>query len=616
VSGLPHWQQLLSDRGILQPALAAGWEPDGAGWKYPVAHGIWRWKAFDSKAQKKYLWIPKDAPDKPLYYLLPDFDASSGLVYIAAGEADTLAYHAAGYMNALCWFNGETSIPDSIASDLLAMGAQQVVYYHDLDATGERSALALAEKLHSSGLELFIGKLPVDLVGEKGDINKLWMASGFDASAFAGHLAECGWEDVSDLKPFSEQPQHELPYADLPDDFYAAVERALHVEGYKSDGWSKPIACVLKHHEHDAERPAAAWHGMKHIYSCLKCGVTDLLAKDIGETLGIDWRDYLPKKQKPEPKRESSNGKPGGIISWDEATHRAVDEILGLVDGSAFEPLPIPFHNIASFGGFAARIRPRKCMVIIGDSGDGKTSLSETIIDYWRRQGFSGCIWGSEWSETEYVHRAIQRQGGPSYSRIDEHLAWYVAKQRGVPEAKRPGKPLDEAEEASAIGLAETIRCWPGHLWFADHVKDTDDLLTRFAEIVDGCVAYGEHIAFAVWDYAQLLEPGEGVTRALQAFKMFCMDRDLVGLVTSQVPKASGKAMSQGDKLSAHDIQNGRSDVFNLALTINRELDEQGEKSPNATIRISKNNSGRTGQTMLQLNGKKLMWFDMNKDTT
>lgn len=72
----------------------------------------------------------------------------------------------------------------------------------------------------------------------------------------------------------------------------ADIERALAVKGYQRNGWSKPVRCVLAHHEHDDERPAASWHGEKHIYSCLKCGETAMLAHELAAAIGLDVASY------------------------------------------------------------------------------------------------------------------------------------------------------------------------------------------------------------------------------------------------------------------------------------------------------------------------------------
>lgn len=604
---LLHWQQLLSDRGILAPALEAGWQPNGTGWLYPVTEGL-RWKAFDSSHKPKYLWKEGNATTSKYYLLDGALEAiqETGEVYIASGEPDVLTYRAAGILNTLSFF-GEGNIPVTLAEDFAEMGITSVTYYIDRDRAGEKSARKVLALLDGKGFTVQIARVP-DVLGDKGDINKLWQYCEFDEAKFASLLGDCPWIDL----PPEQQPELPTVYNDLPDGFYAAIEQALHVEAYKSDGWSKPIACVLAHHEHDAQRPAAAWHKDKKIYCCFKCGETEVLAKDIGSVLGIDWREYMPKQpaRKAKPVVQGSKG----TASWNQATDRVVDELFGNVDASIREPLPIPFASLVAMGGLAKMMPPRKMMAIVGDSGDGKSSLIETIVDYWRRLGFSGILFGPEWSKEEVVYRAIQRQGGPTYMQVMEHKAWYAAYKRGIPANNRPGKPLSQELSDLGVTIAEQIRSWPGKLWFVEKMSITvDELMVQMTEIITTAQLQAEFIAFAVVDYAQLLRSGGGVAgtdTALSDFKTFCVDNDLVGVVASQVPKETGKAMMKGDRMTHHAMQFARSDYFNLMLTINRELNEAGEKSPNAMIYVAKNSLGKNGEVRLVFDEKRLLWTD------
>jgi replicative DNA helicase len=206
-----------------------------------------------------------------------------------------------------------------------------------------------------------------------------------------------------------------------------------------------------------------------------------------------------------------------------------------------------------------------------------------------------------------------------TYNKVIEHKAWCAARKRGVPTEKRPGTPFTNEQSDLAINLAEEIRCWPGRLWFVEKMAiKVDELLTRLGEIIAGCESKGERISFVVVDYAQLLRSGgnasESIDRALSEFKSFCVDNDLVGVVASQVPKEAGKEQASGSaKLTQHTLQNARADYFNLVLTINRQLNDAGERTPMATIRIAKNSLGKTGEAQLYLNEERLMWFDVTK---
>ena len=195
----PRWQQLLAERGILQTAEEVGWHPNNDGWMYPLfdvddkrillkdKNPIWRWKSYDSEASPKYFWKPSGlGTERPKYYLLPGLRQAikdaNGLLYIASGEPDVLAFRAAGVRNVLCWF-GEDNVPNTVANDLPQLGVNRVVYFPDLDDTGRGSASKLSAWLNGTSISCEIYALP-DWLGVKGDINKLWQHYEFDTLRF------------------------------------------------------------------------------------------------------------------------------------------------------------------------------------------------------------------------------------------------------------------------------------------------------------------------------------------------------------------------------------------------------------------------------------------------
>lgn len=625
---LPHWQQMLSNRGILGAALMANWIPEGAGWAYPlfnisgnVLQNVSRWKAFDSSAKPKYLWNGEG--DRPRYYILPGtieaIRAALGAVILASGEPDVLTYRSAGARNVLCWF-GEGSVPPDLALDLYDMGVTAVECYPDRDDTGRAFARKIADRLAGTEIHFRACELP-GADGSKTDINKLWVDCAFVDDRFWDVLVNC--EPMALPEMVSRSQQKPLTtFDDFPAGYYEAIELALHIEDYKHDGWSKPIKCVLKEHEHDKPGGfAAAWNRDKKIYSCLKCGETEVLAKDVGAALGIDWREFIPRKveQLKAVPRPVPSGKPKIKFGWNESLPEVVNELDGILKDGEHEPLPMLFKNIACYGGLAASLVPGKMIAVVGDSGAGKTSFVETIVDSWRMQGFSGLSWSPEWTHLEFIYRAIQRYAGPSMMQMIDHKAWYAAAKRSVLSDRRPGKPLDTDQVARAKEVIEMTRRWAGTLVFIEKMGlSVDELLIAMSEVVAGYVANGKRISYAVVDYAQLLHaagdsPNERVDMALSKFKAFCVDKQVVGVVTSQVPKASGISAAAGNnKLTHHALQNARSDYFNLVLAITREVDTEGVMDPMATVRISKNSLGRNGDARLSIKGEWLRWYDVD----
>jgi len=104
----------------------------------------------------------------------------------------------------------------------------------------------------------------------------------------------------NDKKKRQSVPHNHSGQGDVPADIASAIERALHIEGYDSKGFSNnPVRCLFKNHEHDNTKPAAHWHGDKHFFYCHKCDQS-WSAKETAAALGIEW----PKKQQKQAKNE------------------------------------------------------------------------------------------------------------------------------------------------------------------------------------------------------------------------------------------------------------------------------------------------------------------------
>lgn len=631
---LQHWEQILANRGILGAAKALNWQPQDSGWRYPVydvsgnqavvGDPVYRWKAFDSSADKKYSWYPAGmAEKKPKYYLPPGtiFEIkATGRCVIASGEPDVLAYRSAGTKNVLCWF-GEGAVPATLAADLRSFGVRWVEIAPDRDDSGSRWAQDIINALDGSPIHTRIYELPAPM-GSKFDINRLWIDCKFDEDQFWKAIILC---DEIELQP-ELKPQPNLPLIqsdgdkDYPPAFYAAIESALGVVKYKTNGFSEPVKCPL----HDDEHASAGWHGEKKILKCMVCHRMEhdfALARDVAAALRIRPEDFrtVTLKTAPAKPRPDPAGKPKILYSWEEGTDRLLAQLDG--DVPIFEPLVMPFANIRALGGFAKRTKPGKVIAIVGDSGMGKTSLIETLVDAERRAGFHGVLWGPEWSYDDYVQRAVQRNGGPSYEALEDHKAYLSEQLRGVPEGKRTGKLLTQAERQLIVEKTTAMKAWPGKLMFVEKMNLPIELVIKsMQEAVDQFHANGKRIAFVVLDYAQLVgSKGDSdisrLNHILDMFKAFCVDRQLVGIVGSQMTKADGRAASSGTKGSLHAMVNARTDVFNLALVLTRPTEDDGTISQVANCRVVKNSLGRTGDVQLYLNPDKLCWYDAAKET-
>lgn len=325
---LTDWEARLAQRGILEAAQHAGvtayhWKKANhkgqgtPGWAIPLydEHGqpyllpdgrrAQRWKNFNSSAGFKYAWGYADSPagqTKPdgcdIYFPLPisirEVIAEHGhSLIIACGEPDAWTFVQAGMLNVISFF-GEQLIPPDFIATLQDWGVQTVYYYPDRDKTGQQAAHKLAALLAGSDIQLCCCRLP-EQAGREAikDINDYYCALGCSGEAFRDALATLA--EVPLIPDAAPLMNHHPPVAhkELPQAFYEAIEQTLGVRHYKPDGWSKPVACPFQDHEHDHRQPAAAWHRDKHILKCFKCGQT-WLAIQVGEALGLHWRDFCP----------------------------------------------------------------------------------------------------------------------------------------------------------------------------------------------------------------------------------------------------------------------------------------------------------------------------------
>ncbi len=122
-------------------------------------------------------------------YRAKDAVRSTGEVYLTEGYKDTLAMHAAGFVNtvALCG----TTLTDGQLFLLQKYGTDKVYLLLDGDRAGQEAAVKIADLLEGRGIEASIIALP-----EGDDPDSLFRRIG--CKAFAGFIREASpsWEDM------------------------------------------------------------------------------------------------------------------------------------------------------------------------------------------------------------------------------------------------------------------------------------------------------------------------------------------------------------------------------------------------------------------------------------
>lgn len=319
------------------------------------------------------------------------------------------------------------------------------------------------------------------------------------------------------------------------------------------------------------------------------------------------------------------------ITTWDEATELA----RGIYEGSGIystaPPLVLPFSNITALGGMAELIPPGVVFGLAAPSGVGKTSIAETIVDFWRKEGNSGVWWGNEWTPDTYVHRVIQREGGPSVQSKRRHQLWYSEEARGITgdQHTRFAIQATEADEILHHRILDEVRAWSGSLTFItkndiDRISGKRDAGPTMQFIVAAMRNYvltqraipgSRPISFAVLDYLQLVAStqGEDMEQRLQLFKQMCIDLQLVGLMTSQVTKSASSDASKGDALGQEQMQFVRSDKLNLLMILSRPVDEAGVRSAIAKVVVAKNSGGEPGQATIWQDRQTAKWHDTTR---
>ena len=657
------WQQRLQERGILSAALAAGWTGynwySTPGWVFPLyqANGQkWmmpdnagaakgreaqRWKALDSAHDPKYLWgYPDQSRDNgdvrqpPLctYYWLAGGDvaqavkAANGEIIIACGEPDTLTFASAGMRNVVSFF-GEGQIPDNVVDVFHKLGVMSVAYYPDNDNTGWDDALKLIERFEDTGIVVNVYALPDEYAWtDVNDVNDLWIACAFDVTAFTDVLKGCQNINAALIRvnPVGvEQESSDEAWQK----YHEQIERALNVVWKNGRGWSKYARCIFGNHDHDDRSPKATYHKEKHMYRCFKCGQT-WNGDQVAERLGIEKPKFTPKPQQaPLSTVTTANGKPAApapppipIYSSDDSYQRYRDRLRGI---NPKEHVIFPFKALHVLGGFAKVVPVGKLIGVLGLSGGGKTSFIETLSDAWRQMGLNVLWWSPEWTWEEMADRAVQRWGGLSMMDMMEYETWLSEEAAGIPIEQRIGKDQDENVIRHTLEVLDTLQAWQGKAYYIDKMGMTlTDMLLRAQEKIDELARDGRKPKIACFDYVQLAQiagargDSERIPRAVSEVKAFCVDNRLVGVIGTQPRKSDSEgAKQEGELLTAEAGQFFRDDPTNLFLTLNPELDQQGNMTGNGIINVVKNSGGKKGKIHVKTDPTHLKWVDVKMVT-
>lgn len=295
--------------------------------------------------------------------------------------------------------------------------------------------------------------------------------------------------------------------------------------------------------------------------------------------------------------------------------------LLGDADLVPRSYLPMPFRSISALGGFCEILEKTKMTAVIGPSGGQKTTFIECIVMAWLQAGYSGAMFGPEWSGADMLRRWIQRLGGPSYVKVGKHLAYQADVMRLPAEQQQAARrkafaegkyPLSAADAETVDDLKREIQSWPGNLYVLRPVAKFAGAIEQVQAALNKSKEREKPLDFIVVDYIQLAgDDFEGVTDAIAWTKSFCMTENLHGLVSSQMVKADSRLNRQGQAVGSEAMQYASDAAFNSAYVLNRPVDADNHYLNVIKVRVTKNSMGVSGvETILDYDPMKLLITD------
>ena len=649
----------LERRGILAVAERAKWSPQAitvkgqqyTGWQYPVLNAAGqpydapRWKNANGNGPR-YFW-PQSKPEKAKYYFLPGLRSAitrnNGLLYIATGEPDVLAYHAAGIDNVFCWLAAEVSVPDTIVSDLTTLGVKTVVYVPDRDDAGMRGAANLYKALKDSAIGYTFLQLPGPM-GSKQDVNDLWLEAGQSAAVFFSMLWGCDELDAIDLHLYSrEQAAPDVAMSNIRakaeqwrDDWYKLIMGSMG-PGQEEAGITR-WRCPLPHrHKGGDKNPSFRFstdQNPDHPWPVCSCGI-QLESDPWGILAGAlnlpSWQEYRREQAQKEGYEQTKHGlnrAPDGspatgprVVSNKEVYRDLSRELRGEVEPEGV-PIEFPYTTLHHLGGFARWLWTGKAVGIGGISGGGKTMLLKCLMTVLLSRSYDVIWWGPEWSPAEYGVQDLQRLGGLSFDQINA--------LRVIRALERGGLSRQEAVQQSGLALPgqasidttlqylDRLIAQPGTMHIIpDGEMHIDDLVETVKVLAADLRREGRKVAAFAFDYVQLANMpgnrgwqwGEQVVGKVKA-AVSPSAANLTAFLTVQSRKQDAERVREdGERLRMSAAQGLDEKFFNLYMTLTPDY-SMGQQLDSMLITVAKNSMGALGEVRLSVSWPRLMVHD------
>lgn len=627
----------------------------------------WRIKYIDG-GDTKYTWA-EHHPECTYYSaggLVKAIAENDGLAYLVNGEAATWAFHT--YQMALgkpadlaapciSWF-GEGSVPLTLSDDLKSFGVVRTYLLVDCDEAGYKAALKVLKHLGD------VPCMPLELpfaFGSGSDFNDLWVKCEFDANKTAAAVLATKMLSVDEIKacagiaekpvtietPFREtSPAKSSGDVDFPDMHREWVQTIINSLGAaeKHEGRVPRWTCPLPNHDDKHPSFTVDYKGKSPRPRC-SCGIHDddnaweKVAAAKGLPTWIEYRTAQLASKKANEQKAQSSQQPAPVkrtLRKGSDVLKSLDSVLAGDTSAIGNPVLFPFRTMHYLGGLCRYIPAGMLVGVVGGSGEGKTSLVETFVDFWNRGGIDVVFYSPEWTSELIMQRRIQRYSGFNgnpHVTVDDFTAltlYYKERDLGIPENQRDGRMLSDGQKQAYEDTKKKLLAWKGETLIACDDDPTQPLyLETFLEMTADALADARRqkrrADVVAVDYLQLAEVLDDkrnevmVNQVIRKIKQHATVHKYVGFDASQITKASSKTQKTGGGMvTSDDAQFLRSDKFNLMLTINRVFqDKEGDKVPMdlAHLYVDKNSLGRAKQKLLyRTDYLHLRWLDERID--
>ena len=406
----------------------------------------------------------------------------------------------------------------------------------------------------------------------------------------------------------------------------SAVEDYFRAQPHKMHGNWINVSCPNLLAHKNGDRTPSFGYNTDGFGNCYVCGEMNL--KTLLPLIGLDaaqfggfyerteYAERQPTydiRQAGQPIAPNNTIQPIPVVTRSSRLTTYIDRMLDFETPVTHAPVPFPLKVLHQFGGMARVVKPGKLIGIVGVSGGGKTSALEACTDGFLAMRIPVLTWSPEWTADEFVERAVQRNGGISSSDLYMHEVFKDEYQRGIKNGA--GVELSPEQITAATAAIRILRGYEEEVGYLDMPFLTLGYLQASIEATLKAIDFKPRVL--IIDYVQLfhaMETNSDLTmyNLLLRIKAVCQQYGLVGMVASQVTKASSKDNAGGKLLDAYDARYVNDDAFNLFVTINPDYHEvTKERLHSAVLNVVKNSMGRRGKVRVPVAWDRLLFSDV-----